>query len=89
MIIRQTTKFKKDLKRYKNNIGIIAKLNAIIRKLMMSEDIPSCYRPHRLNGDYKNYMECHLENDVLLVWWDKEVGTITLVRLGTHSELFK
>ena len=89
MIIKQTTKFKKDLKRYKNNIGVITKLSAIIRNLVMGEDIPSFYRPHRLKGDYKDYMECHIENDVLLVWWDKETGIITLVRLGTHSELFK
>lgn len=33
-------------------------------------------------------MECHVENDTLLIWFDKENGIIELVRLGSHSELF-
>ena len=36
----------------------------------------------------KNYMECHIENDTLLIWFDKNNNTIELVRLGSHSELF-
>ena len=34
-------------------------------------------------------MECHMENDFLLIWFDKETDTIKQVRLGSHSELFK
>ena len=33
-------------------------------------------------------MECHVENDTLLIWWDGESGIIKLVRFGSHSELF-
>ncbi|WP_354004042.1 type II toxin-antitoxin system YafQ family toxin [Duncaniella muris] len=45
-------------------------------------------RPHILTGNYKGYMECHVESDTLLIWWDKEAGIIKLIRFGTHSELF-
>ena len=34
-------------------------------------------------------MECHIEGDFLLIWIDEETETIELVRLGSHSELFK
>ena len=34
-------------------------------------------------------MECHIENDTLLIWLDKTENLIKLVRLGTHSELFR
>ena len=44
--------------------------------------------PHPLKGNWKNYMECHIENDTLLIWFDKENDAIELVRLGSHSELF-
>jgi mRNA interferase YafQ len=34
-------------------------------------------------------MECHVENDMLLIWIDADENIIKLVRLGSHSELFK
>ncbi|MBD5179991.1 MAG: hypothetical protein HDT01_01680 [Bacteroidales bacterium] len=33
-------------------------------------------------------MECHVESDTLLIWWDEESDIIKLIRFGTHSELF-
>ena len=33
-------------------------------------------------------MECHVEDDFLLIWIDEEANVIKLVRLGTHHELF-
>ena len=51
--------------------------------------IPEAYRPHMLHGEYKGCMECHIEGDFLLIWIDEETETIELVRLGSHSELFK
>lgn len=50
--------------------------------------IPEEYNPHPLKGNWKNYMECHIENDTLLIWFDKNNNAIELVRLGSHSELF-
>ena len=50
------------------------------------EDVPKEFKPHMLSGDYAGHMECHVENDFLLIWIDNEV--VKLVRLGSHSELF-
>ena len=33
-------------------------------------------------------MECHIEDDTLLIWFDKKKDVIELVRLGSHTELF-
>ncbi|MGM9727872.1 MAG: type II toxin-antitoxin system YafQ family toxin, partial [Prevotella sp.] len=44
--------------------------------------------PHRLKGEYKGCMECHIENDYLLIWRDPVNSIIWLERLGSHSELF-
>ena len=51
--------------------------------------LPEKYKPHKLVSDYAGFMECHIENDLLLIWLDPEENIIKLVRLGTHSELFK
>ena len=34
-------------------------------------------------------MECRIEGDFLLIWFDYDNDQIDLVRLGSHSELFK
>ncbi|MDE7377212.1 MAG: type II toxin-antitoxin system YafQ family toxin [Muribaculaceae bacterium] len=86
--LKLTSQFKKDLKRYKHKAAILDKLEAILNLLVSGEPIPEIHRPHILTGNYKGYMECHVESDTLLIWWDKETGIIKLVRFGTHSELF-
>lgn len=86
--IRKTTQFKKDFKKIKNNTNKINALLEIVRKLANGETIPAEFDPHTLTGNYKNHMECHIESDFLLIWFDKNADEVKLVRLGSHSELF-
>ncbi|MDE6019048.1 MAG: type II toxin-antitoxin system YafQ family toxin [Muribaculaceae bacterium] len=86
--LKITTQFKKDLKRYKNRPKVIEKLESILGLLQNELPIPEENKPHPLTGNYRGHMECHVENDTLLIWWDKESDIIKLVRFGTHSELF-
>lgn len=86
--LKLTSQFKKDLKRYKHKTDVIDKLEEILELLVNGLPIPQENRPHVLTGNYRGYMECHVENDTLLIWWDKEESFIKLIRFGTHSELF-
>ena len=86
--IRKTTQFKKDFKKIKNNTNKINALLEIVRMLANGETIPAEFDPYPLTGNYKNHMECHIESDFLLIWFDKDADEIKLVRLGSHSELF-
>lgn len=86
--LKLTTQFKKDLKRYKHNASVIDKLNVVLGLLAQGLPVPEENKPHPLTGDYNGYMECHIESDTLLIWWDKDEDIIKLVRLGSHSELF-
>lgn len=86
--LKLTSQFKKDLKRYKHNHEALDKLEFILNLLVKGERIPEDYRPHMLHGNYKNHMECHIESDTLLIWFDRDTAVIKLVRFGTHSELF-
>lgn len=87
--LKITSQFKKDLKKYKNQTQKIAKLKEVLAILQNGEVLPQKYSPHRLLGDYKGCMECHIENDTLLIWIDEELNIIKLLRLGSHSELFR
>ena len=64
------------------------KLFDILELLRQDKPIPEENRPHPLTGDYAGHMECHIEGDFLLIWFDPQCDVISLVRLGSHSELF-
>lgn len=87
-IFKQTSQFKKDLKRIQNNPEKIASLQTVLESLQATGSVPQKYRPHLLVGNYKGYMECHVENDLLLIWFDESKELVKLVRLGSHSEIF-
>ncbi len=86
--LRPSTQYKKDLKRIRNNPG---KAKALLEVLVLLENelpIPDKYKPHTLINDYEGCMECHIQGDFLLIWFDPQTGDIDLLRLGSHSELF-
>lgn len=86
--LKLTSQFKKDLKRYKHKTDIIDKLEQLLNFLVNELPIPPENRAHLLTGNYRGYMECHVESDTLLIWLDNEERIIKLVRFGSHSELF-
>lgn len=69
--LQPTTQYKKDYKRIKNNQQKVDDLKIILNKLIKEEPIPSEYLPHKLTGKYKGCMECHIQNDFLLIWIDE------------------
>ena len=86
---KTSTQYKKDLKRYKNNPQKLAELKVVLTLLKNEQPLPAKYLPHMLHGEYKGCMECHIQGDFLLIWIDEEHDIIELVRIGTHSELFR
>lgn len=88
-VLKYTGQFKKDLKRYQNKPKRIENLMRVLTFLKETGSVPEQYYPHILKGEYSGFMECHIENDFLLIWIDEESDQIRLTRLGSHSELFK
>ena len=87
--LKVTTQFKKDLKKYQNQPKKISKLKSVLLILQSGSTIPQEYTLHRLLGDYKGCWECHIESDTLLIWIDEDSDVVKLLRLGSHSELFR
>lgn len=86
--LKPTTQYKKDVKRILNNPRKLKALQEIVDKLKNEIPIPAKNKPHMLTGNYAGYMECHIDGDFLLIWFDPESDQIDLIRLGSHSELF-
>lgn len=87
-ILKLSSQFKKDLNKYKHKTAELNALESILGYLQRDESIPAKFKPHMLSGSYKGHMECHVLNDLLLIWFDRDSDVVVLVRLGTHSELF-
>lgn len=62
----------------------------IIKKLQNDEILEAKYCDHSLIGDLKDYRECHLRPDLLLIYQkqDKEL-IIYCLNIGSHSDLYK
>lgn len=87
--LQPTTQYRKDLKKYKNHPKKIAALKEVLVMLQQEQPIPAEYQPHELQGKYKGCLECHIKGDFLLIWVDTDHDLVELVRLGSHSELYK
>lgn len=88
--IKFTKRFKKDLKQAKKQGKDIEKLFNIVEKIAKDETLDEIYRDHSLSGKYEGTRECHIEPDFLLIYEKiEEVLVLSLVRNGSHSDLFK
>lgn len=87
-ILKLTSRFKKDLKRIQNNPRRLNNVETVLRLLRDTGKVPLQYKPHLLTGNYAGCMECHVENDYLLIWIDESEQIIKLLRLGSHAEVF-
>lgn len=86
--LRTTKQFDRDLRRAKRRGKTLDKLWEIVELLVRGEPLPSRCRRHRLSGQWNRLWECHIEPDWLLIW-DEAEQTLTLVRTGTHADLFE
>ena len=67
----------------------LAKLKYVVNELANQRPLDEKYRDHELTGNYRNFRECHVEPDWLLIYrLEKGELTLALVRTGTYSDLF-
>lgn len=84
-------RFKKDLKKIQKR----PKDYELTRKfiILLKENgikgIPATLKPHKFHGNYKGLLEAHIKPDLLIIWFQIESPReITLIRIGSHSDLF-
>ncbi|MFZ3131660.1 MAG: type II toxin-antitoxin system YafQ family toxin [Desulfosporosinus sp.] len=83
------TQFRKDFKLCQKRGHKIQKLTAVMLMLENETALPLTNKEHQLQGDYKGFLECHIEPDWLLIYKiDKEAEGLYFARTGTHSDLF-
>jgi len=87
---QEGTRFRRDLKRMKRRGKDLEKLKRVVQLLVEERALSQRQHDHPLIGDWSGYRDCHIEPDWVLIYKiDPEEQSLTLVRTGTHSDLFK
>ena len=59
-----------------------------LSKLIEMQPLPTEALDHPLKGEYKDCREFHISGDLLIIYFVEE-ETLNLIRIGSHSQLFK
>lgn len=90
LTIRYTAQFKRDYKREKrgkHKKSLDKDLSKAIDLFITGAPLPKRMHDHCLTGNWKDYRDCHIKPDLVLIYRKTDGETLDLVRLGSHSEL--
>jgi mRNA interferase YafQ len=89
-IVKYSSRFKRDYRREKSGV-LGKKLDALLTEVvdLLIADKPLLHRhvDHQLAGEWKDFRDCHLRPDLILIYRKPDDTTLELARLGSHSEL--
>ena len=88
--IEWTSQFKRDYKREgkgQHRATLDVELFPIVDALVNDQLLDPRYRDHALTGEWKDYRDCHIKPDMVLIYRKPDDVVLQLVRLGSHSEL--
>ena len=85
--VKYTNQFKKDVKLVVKRGYKMDRLYQVMKALENEEILDPKYKEHPLIGNYKGFLECHIEPDWLLIY-KTDGQDLYFARTGTHSDLF-
>ena len=82
--------YRKSLKRLKYSGDFDqTKIEKVLSLFSQGFELPEIYRDHELRGNLIGQRECHIKSDLILIYEiDSVEMIITLVDIGSHSDLF-
>jgi len=88
--LKKLTTTKRFLKHYKKRVS--EKDDEIFRyvvdKLLRGEKLEKRFKDQQLSGQLREFRECHLKSDLLLIYQVFE-DEIRLIDIGSHAQLFR
>ncbi len=86
-----TQVYRKSLRRLSRS-GSFARseLDTVVELLGKGDILPLKYRDHALTGNLRDFRECHIRPDLLLIYTkDEGILVLVLVNIGSHATLLK
>lgn len=86
--IEYSGQFQRDVRKAQKRHKDMTKLKDLMALLIDDHlPLPSIYKDHPLQGNYKGYRDAHLEPDWILIYKITD-DLLRFERTGTHSDLF-
>ena len=88
--IERTNQLKRDYKRElkgQHRATLEDDFREILKLLVTDQPLPSRYHDHALTGNWREFRDCHIKPDLVLIYQKPDEERLVLVRLGSHSEL--
>ena len=88
--IRAVGRYKRDYRRAKAGAHggkLDDLLGEAFAMLAADEPLPPRFHDHPLAGRWKDFRDCRVRPDLVLIYRKPDGETLELVRLGSHSEL--
>lgn len=86
--IKRHKLFIKDLAKITMSEQHYAKYIIYLSNILKKESLPPEAHDHPLQGEYSDFRELHISGDLLLIYRVID-DTLELIRIGSHSQLFK
>ena len=83
-----TRQFERDVRRMRKRGKDLAKMKAVMARLIEEQPLADRHRDHLLIGTWRGRRECHIEPDWLLIY-KLQADEIIFERTGTHADLFE
>lgn len=84
-----TNRMKRDVRHAKKHGKDLTKLIDVLALLQNGKSLPDKFRDHALGGNLRDFRECHIEPDWLLMYQIFEERLIlSAAATGTHADLF-
>lgn len=78
----------KDFDRDFRKVSLSDELLEVLSCLAMDLPLDPKYKDHALTGNWKDYRECHIKPDLLLVYRKDGKDILKVARLNSHSNIF-
>lgn len=90
-LLFKTKRYKKSLKKLlKSGNFDIQEVELVVKMLQEDKVLPVSFRDHQLSGVLKDFRECHIRPDLLLMYQKvDERLVLILINIGSHAKLFE
>jgi mRNA interferase YafQ len=88
--VEASPRFERDFKKLNKSKEERVLLYSVVNDLAANKVLDPKHKDHQLKGKLKDFRECHIEKDWLLIYKkDKNRLILLLVRTGSHDDILR
>lgn len=86
--VTATKTFQRDIKKRTAKQQFSVEMTEVLYLLQRNRPLLRKYLDHVLQGEMHGYRDCHIFNDLVLIYQIIDDEELKLIRIGSHSEIF-